>query len=125
MVLDRQNSDRDYLYGRLLAIADLLESEALDISGEKRQTNAMRLMQRFSEFPYSTWSILEPSLNPYRCRLRPGRQMYYDKLIGEVMDLFVLDDFKNNRKLSGEYLIGFHCQKENHFRKKDEESMED
>ena len=62
MALDRERSSRDYLYGRLLALADGLESHALRVAKESRQTNAERLMHRFSQRPYTTWRTIELAL---------------------------------------------------------------
>ena len=118
MVLEKERTSRDYLYGRLLAIADLMENAALRSAGESRQTTAIRLMQRFSEFPYSTWKDIELSLVPYAARLG-SKAGYYEKKITEIMDLFEGDDFRNNSKLSGEFLLAYHCQREDQFKKKE------
>src|SRR5690606_28310375 len=53
MPLDPARTTRDYLYGRLLALADSLEEWALREAGEQRLSNAARLMQRFAERPFS------------------------------------------------------------------------
>ena len=70
MALETDNTSRDYLYGRLLAIADHIESRALYLSGEKRDTNAERNLQRFADFPYSTWKTIELAMTPYRSQLK-------------------------------------------------------
>ena len=51
MALDENRTTRDYLYGRLLAIADDLEQWALKKANEDRPTTAARLMQRFATIP--------------------------------------------------------------------------
>lgn len=112
MSLEKDRNTRDYLFGRLLAVADGLESWALYESDEKRETNAARLMQRFSEQPNSTWKIIELSLSPYKARLKSGAYKY-NELIDEIMCLFKTDDFVSNQKLSGEFLLGYHCQRRN------------
>lgn len=124
MSLDRERKSRDYLYGRLLAVADLLEGSALRDAGEDRQTNAQRLMQRFSEFPYATWSTIELSLKPYEARLGK-KARYYESEMDSIMDLFDVDDYMDNRKLSGEFLIGYHCQKEYHYNKNKKTEQEE
>jgi len=112
MALDEDRKTRDYLYGRLLALADSLERWALNKAGEDRQTNADRLMQRFAERPYSTWRTIELSLSPYKARLgaqSQKRQMMIDK----VKDMFSsVEDFKNDKKLNGEFLLAYSCQRE-------------
>ena len=111
LALDESRRTRDYLYGRLLALAESLERWALRDAGEERLTNAERLMQRFADRPFSTWRTIELSLTPYISRLgnkaRNRRQM-----ISEVMALFEPEDFINDSKLSGEFLLGYHCQRE-------------
>jgi CRISPR-associated protein Csd1 len=54
MGLETERHTRDYLYGRLLAVADVLEGRALWRAGESRPTTAARLMQRFADHPCST-----------------------------------------------------------------------
>ncbi len=111
MALDRTRMTRDYLYGRLLAVGDGIEGFALGLSGEKRPTNAARLMQRFADHPCSTWKNIELALTPYKSRLG-GRIKKYQGEQDEIMNLFEADEFTDDRKpLSGEFLLGFHCQR--------------
>ena len=111
MSLDTQNCSRDYLYGRLLAIAENTESYALYLAGEKRATTAERSMQRFAEHPFATWRNIELALKPYQERLRNNGKDTGAQAIGEIMELFATDDFTCDDKLSGEFLLGYHCQK--------------
>ena len=123
MALDPSLSSRDYLYGRLLAVADYLEFSALTVNETSRPTNAMRLMARFAERPYSTWRNLEMALTPYKIRLssnRPGLMTWLNALLGEIHQLFSAEDFKNDRPLSGEYLLGYYCQRQDFFTKKND-----
>jgi len=112
MALERERKTRDYLYGRLLAIADRLESSAMTAS-EKRESNAARFMQRFADHPFSTWRTIELSLVPYEQRLRvnaPGLLAVFNKERQEVMELFTADQFEKDGKLSGEFLLAYHSQ---------------
>lgn len=111
MTLDPDRKTRDYLYGRLLALAESLEEWALSKAGEDRPTNAARLMQRFSERPYSTWRTIELALTPYKARLG-GKSNNRQRLIDEVIAAFDNGDFISDKKLSGEFLLGYHCQRE-------------
>ncbi|MBR4504102.1 MAG: type I-C CRISPR-associated protein Cas8c/Csd1 [Candidatus Methanomethylophilaceae archaeon] len=126
MTLEKERDTRDYLYGRLLAVADVLERSALRESGETRQTTAMRMMQRFSEFPYSTWRTIELALVPYRARLG-AKSAYYDRSLSEIMEKFDSVAFADDHRLSGEFLLGYHCQINELYRKKNdnEEEKED
>ena len=111
MSLDTKNRSRDYLYGRLLAVAENTESYALYLAGEKRATTAERYMQRFAEHPFATWRNIELALKPYQERLRNNGKDTGAQAIGEIMELFAIDDFTCDDKLSGEFLLGYHCQK--------------
>lgn len=114
MALDRELRNRDYLYGRLLALAEHLEERALYVGGEKRSTSAEKLMQRFADRPYSTWCILETGLSPYKVRLNSKRRVFLNAVqqeIDSVCDLFETDDFTSDKRLSGEFLLGYHCQR--------------
>lgn len=111
MALDETRTTRDYLYGRLLALADSLEEWALNEANEGRQTNAARLMQRFAERPFSTWRTIELSLTPYKARLG-GKSKKRQWMIDGVMALFNPDDFTNDKPLSGEFLLGYHSQRD-------------
>lgn len=114
MALDLNNHSRNYLYGRLLAIAEDLEQYALYIAEEKRSTNAERYMQVFSERPFSTWPKIYMALTPYKDRLKNKHEdfvFFHEKEIMEIKDKFLRDEFLDDSKLSGEFLLGYHCQK--------------
>lgn len=124
MSLDVNRKTRDYLYGRLLALADSLEQWALKEAGESRQTTAARYMHRFAERPFSTWRIIELSLEPYKARLGK-KSSNIQKMISEVMTLFNPDDFMSDKKkLSGEFLLGYHCQREALWKEKNKSTNE-
>ncbi len=116
MTLEPARESRDYLYGRLLALADQIESRALYVSGEDRETNAMRMLQRFADRPCSTWRSLELYLTPYLNRLRksPGTASflhYCENLLDEVVCAFDPVQFCSDAPLTTEFLLGYHCQR--------------
>ena len=115
MTLETDRTSRDYLYGRLLSIAEHIEGRALYVGGEKRDTTAAKLMQRFADRPSSTWRTIELALTPYTARLlakRPAFLHGMKTLLDEVVASFEGDDFLSDRKLSGEFLLGYHCQRQ-------------
>ena len=120
MSLEKERRSRDYLYGRLLAVAQNIEQWALSGQDNQRMTNADRLMQRFSEYPYSTWKNIELSLKPYFSRLKGGAAISREKLLDDIMSLFEPEDFTNDSRLTGEFLLGYHCQREDLRSKKNE-----
>lgn len=108
LAMDEMNDDRSYLFGRMLAVADVLERRALG-KEEKRATNAIRYMNSFASHPERTWGIIQSSLQPYIARL--GRDAtYLTKIIDEIGFMFKTEDF-NNKALSGKYLLGFYSQR--------------
>jgi len=114
MTLERERNTRDYLYGRLLALAEHLESRALYVGDKPRATNAEKLMQRFAERPYSTWRTLETGLTPYKVSLNVKRRGFLHKVqteIDEVICSFGVDDFISDKRLTGEFLLAYHCQR--------------
>jgi len=114
MALEDNRPDRDYLFGRLLAVADYIEEISQGVGGEKRPTTAARLMQRFADRPFETWRTIELSLQPYMQRLqivRAGFLSNRNKDIDNILALFQHDDFTRNTPLSGEFLLGYHCQR--------------
>ena len=114
MSLEKSNNSRDYLYGRLLAIAERIEEVELNAEDVNRPTTANRSMQRFYDRPYSTWLIIYHQLIPYMCKLGVARKGFLVNMMremDEVMSLFSPDEFKLDSRLSGEYLLGFHAQR--------------
>lgn len=124
MALDETRRTRDYLYGRLLAIADVIEERALYKAEQNRPTNAIRYMQQFSQRPFRTWKQIHDLLMPYLMRLG-GRAYYYKKLIAEVESMFTPEDFMSERPLSGEYLLGFYCQRQKLLEKRADDREDD
>lgn len=125
MALEENYASRDYLYGRLLAIAEAIEEMALNVGGETRPTTAARLMQRFADRPFETWRTIELALQPYMQRLRVSRGGFLTnrlKEIDAIQAMFDPQDFTSKEKLSGEFLLGYHCQR--HYFKHKPESHE-
>jgi CRISPR-associated protein Csd1 len=124
MALEGERRTRDYLYGRLLAVAERTEQIALAVAQESRETNAAKLMHRFAERPYSTWKHIELSLAPYKARLSGSRGAFRQKMDGlldEIHDMFDADEYTSDSALSGEFLLGYHCQRRDLKRKNKDE----
>jgi CRISPR-associated protein Csd1 len=115
MALEEERSTRDYLYGRLLAVADQIESTALQLAKENRGTTASRLMQRFSDRPFSTWKNIESALKPYKDRIRakyPPLLKGYEELLDVIHSRILTANYITDTRLTGEYLLGYHCQRQ-------------
>nr|CRH05230.1 Conserved protein of unknown function. CRISPR-associated protein, Csd1 family [Candidatus Magnetococcus massalia] len=125
MALDRASSKRDYLYGRLLALAEHIEISVLNDAEKSRPTNAVRLMQRFSQRPNASWLTIHQALLPYKNRMQvnhPGQLVHLNREIQEVMDLFNHDEYLDDSPLSGEYLLGYYCQRSDLWTKKSDKN---
>ncbi len=108
MAYDPNITDRSYLYGCLLAIADKAESEAYDEQERNvRVTNARRYWNAFSQRPYMTWGIIEERLRPYMDKLGKA-QVKYSKWINEITSKMDEKTFMNNNRLEPMYLLGYH-----------------
>lgn len=112
--LEKTRNDREYLYGRLLAIADRIESHARYLQdqksdADKRPTNAVRYMSAFATKPFKTWEVIYRQINPYIQRLNGAD--WYQKEIDEILSLFKEGEFENDRPLNGKYLMGYSLQR--------------
>ena len=117
--LDKKRNDRDYLYGRLLAVADRLE-EFAHYKADKsnmRATNAVRLMAAFQVRPYHTWGVLHQQLIPYKNQLNGAG--YYQSIFDEILLMFKDGDFESNAQLSPLYLLGYSAQRRAFFKEED------
>ena len=109
VALDTGCKKRDYLFGRLLAVADRVEYRTYD-KDDWRETNAQRYMAVFAQKPMRTWKVLEEKLQPYWGKLKPAERMAYKKLIEEIFDQFTVEAYEKDESLGGLYLLGFHSQ---------------
>jgi len=111
LALEENRTSRDYLYGRLLAVAHQEERVALKEMDQNRETNAIRYMQQFALRPASTWKLLyTDKLKPYRRQLKPGLAEWFEQRLQDISALFTADDYNSDSPLSGEYLLGYMCQ---------------
>lgn len=128
VALNKEEKDRNYLYGRLLAVADRIEYRTYDESDRARITNAKRYMNTFSQRPFETWKVIEENIQPYLNKLGIAERRFYENLLNDICDLFDIESFSDNSRLDGLYLLGFHSQaydlklkKENSKEKEEEE----
>lgn len=124
MSLEKECCDRDYLYGRLLAVADYAEGSTYD-EKENRPTNAKRLFEAFSNHPCETWKVLCLSLRPYLNRMNIGKRSYFERMINQITAMFPLDTYNDNSPLSSEFLHAYSCQMNDFFTKKTDDNKEE
>jgi CRISPR-associated protein Csd1 len=114
MSLEKKSTDRNYLYGRLLAVIDYAEQIALCLANEKRETNARKYMNEFRNKPYLTWEKLHSMFNAgVRHRLKMNRTGFLNKIekeLKEILAKFDSKSYEDNSKLSGTYLLAYYCE---------------
>ncbi len=120
MALEPTRRDRSYQFGRLLAVLEKIEADTYDKS-ETRETNAMRMQSVFVRRPgYATKIIMDQLKNGYYPRLKPGQRVFYDRLIGEIIEqLSLFPEEEYNKSLSETYLPGYYLQKNALYTKKE------
>ena len=112
IMLDKNCMDRDYLFGRLLAVANYAERQTFKPEETARETNAIRYMADYANMPATTWDRLFVKLQPYLRKL--NRDKYYvgelyRRQINEIVSMIAKEDF-NDEKLGPGYLLGFSSQ---------------
>lgn len=121
MAYDPNETDRSYLYGCLLAIADAAESASYDEADKgKRVTNAKRYWNMFAKHPNATWAVIEKQIRVYMVKLG-AKSIRYEKMLNEIMSKFKLNEFSDNSPLSPAYLLGYHHFNAEIYKKKEEE----
>ena len=113
--LDPYETDRSYLFGRMLAYARKIEEYAQSKrNNAPRQTNAERFMLQFQKTPEKTWGRLYNQLLPYLSTFRtekPGSiGNRYDAAMNSIADQIRVSGGFTNEALSPLYLLGYQCQ---------------
>ena len=123
LALDTSSTDRSYLFGRLLAVAEHVERSTYS-KEETRETNAIRMQTVFAQRPMYAWRIIEERLNPYFARLTPKLRVYYKSIIGEIVENLDLGAPALNSPLDDVYLLGYYHQRTALFTKKETSESE-
>lgn len=111
MALLREDTDRDYLYGRLMALYHKAEQDTFaENERGKRETNVERLMTMMVRNPAKTIVRLEEKLMPYWKKLNPSIRIVYEKEKQQIYNLFNKQEFEDNAKLKETYLLGYNTE---------------
>lgn len=114
MKLDRDCDDRSYLYGRLAAVAEKIETDTYD-SDEKRAPNALRYMNVLMTSPFKTWRHIEMKISPYMTKLaskKYGSYTYYGKELQEIYVNFKKGEFELVKPLDAMFFMGYYGEKD-------------
>lgn len=118
LALQEDNLSRDYLFGRLLGVAEVMERRILKNRDEKRATNATRYFNAFSQHPARTWMVIRRQLTPYFERLGADATSY-NKLIQSIEDHLTIENM-TNKPLGPVFLLGYSSQVQDMYKKKEE-----
>ena len=119
-MLDYDRTDRDYLFGRLLAIANYAERKTFTSTDSDRETNAIRYMSDFVKRPATTWEQLFRKLQIYLRKLNKYGSSdgeYYKDMINGILSSMNPSDFTDT-PLGATYLLGYSSQS-NYFSRRD------
>lgn len=126
-MLDRNNTDRSYLYGRLLALYERLEASCYDSKSE-RLTNAEKLWTSYTYSPHTINMRLRNLVKPYEKKLKfdTDKKGIYFKIKKNMDEVFfLLDDnyfekkLEDNSPLEASFIYGYEGQMRDLFTKKE------
>ncbi|MDV6378279.1 type I-C CRISPR-associated protein Cas8c/Csd1 [Sporosarcina sp. GW1-11] len=118
VAIQEENNSRDYLFGRLLGVAEVMERSVLKERDENRATNATRYFNAFSQHPARTWMVIRKQLSPYF--QRPGSSTgYYAMLMQKIEDQLAVDQM-TDAPLGPVFLLGYSSQIQEMYTKKGE-----
>lgn len=130
-MLNRENTDRSYLFGRLLAIFERIEASTFDRESD-RTTNAEKMWTSYTNHPATIMMRLRDLLKPYERKLRAdeSKRGIYFKLKKDMTEVTnLLDDHYDltnrevNRPLDYGFIFGYEGQMRDIFTKKHQENQ--
>lgn len=131
-MLNRENTDRSYLFGRLLALFERMEASTFG-EKEERSTNAEKMWTSYTNHPATMMMRLRNLLKPYERKMATSEQNrgLYFKLsrdISEVTNMlhdnYDMDSAEVNRPLDYGFIFGYEAQMRDIFTKRNKETEE-
>ena len=118
--LDKENTNPGYRIGRLFAVLEKIQEEA---SPRINATIRDRYYSAASGTPGSVFPILLRMKNHHLGKLEKGREIYFEKLMGEVVSDIAANGFPAQLSLSdqGRFAIGYYHQRQAFFTKSDKQ----
>lgn len=115
MSLDDSNTNPGYRIGRLFAVLEKVQEEAVNPSATIRD----RFYGAASSTPVTVFANLMKLKNHHLAnpKLTEGRKRYFEKLIGQIMS--DINDFPTHLSLAdqGRFAIGYYHQRQTFFTK--------
>lgn len=130
--------NRSFAYGRLLAVYDKLENDAMAVknqltedkkASDTRVTNAARFWSAMIHRPLKTAAILESRTKYYqnalaKNRTTTGLKIYYDKIRQDIYNeiaKFETDEIVRQRPANEDFVLGYYYQQQLLYKKKSEQ----
>lgn len=120
-MLDLSNNHNGYRMGRLFAVLEKIQEEA---SPGINATIRDRYYGAASSTPVAVFTALLRLKNAHLKKLNAGRSIYFEKLLGEVLES--VNDFPRHLPLpdQGRFALGYYHQRQDFFTKKTETATE-
>lgn len=131
-MLDRENLDRSYLYGRLLALYERVEKLCFETKDKSNQdtriTNAEKYWTSFINNPVTMNLRLRDVIKPYEKKLiaNENKKRIYFKIKNEINEVtnLIADNYdyrkeENRKALSSGFIFGYEGQIQDIFTKKE------
>ena len=110
MALDNEKNDKSYLFGRLLALIDDIESYAIYKEGSDRETNAKRYWSIYKRKPAGTFDLLREKLQSYLNKLPRGVVNNYENEVAKIITKLSENNSFNNNQLNEQFILGYYLQ---------------
>jgi len=140
-VLDKENTDRSYLFGRLLAVLDRTEAatynrmasdgQSRNDSDKHRVTNAQKFWTSYTNHPAKTMQTLIEKTKNYEKTLRRDRWRLFLKLDKEKQEIinllndYHLDSADLNKPLDYHFIFGYYAETQFLFTKTEKSESEE
>jgi CRISPR-associated protein Csd1 len=115
-MLDEKNTERSYLFGRILAIFDKIEEIVQAQSPDRaRLTNAKRYFSVFVQQPSKGTQFLYKKIIPYMRKAKRNKELdakvcNLDAILGKIITAMPEKTYISNKPLDHTFLLGFKAQ---------------
>ena len=130
-MLDHENTNRSYLFGRLLAIFELMEAQRYRIEGgnQDRITNAERYWNAYTSQPAKLMMNLANKIKPYEETVKLKSGGIYNKLEKERQEIIaLLSPLMTNKDINDpldyQFIFGYYSEKQYFYTKKEKKESE-
>lgn len=107
-MLDKNYTNRSYLFGRALAVYHHVESRSKKEFKNKNNTIAYKFFNSMQKAPNRTIMLVKNRTLPYFKKDKFGK--YFEDIILEITDKFSVEDFNSKAPLDENFLLGYNHQ---------------